>query len=61
MAGLNKIKKLIEFLYFEVITHLKESEGEQASLYKLFMHVLYEIESAIYFIKNLFLSKANEV
>jgi hypothetical protein len=61
MASLNKVKKLIDFLYFEFVFNLEALQGESASLYKLFMHVLYEIESAIYFIKDLFLAEADKV
>ena len=48
----------IEFLYFEFIRNLQGLQGDSASLYKLFLHVLYEIESAIYFIKDMFLVEA---
>lgn len=61
MTSLNKVKQLIDFLYFEFVFNLKALQGESAALYKLFMHVLYEIESAIYFIKDIFMAEGDKV
>ncbi len=61
MSSLNKVKQLIDFLYFEFVFNLKALQGESAALYKLFMHVLYEIESAIYFIKDIFMAESEKV
>jgi len=61
MLRLNKIKKLIEFLYFEFVFNLEALQGESATQYKLFMHILYEIESSIYFTKDLFIHEGDKV
>ena len=61
MNRLNNVKQLIESLYFEFVFNLEALYGESASQYKLFMHILYEIESAIYFSKDLFISECDKV
>jgi hypothetical protein len=52
--SLCKVKKTIDLLYHEFIMHLEE-KGEITHQYKLFLHVLYEVESAIVFFKDVFL------
>ncbi|MBM3455301.1 MAG: hypothetical protein FJX80_09165 [Bacteroidetes bacterium] len=61
MIRLNRVKQLIEFLYFEFVFNLEALQGESATQYKLFMHILYEIESAVYFTKDLFISESDKV
>ena len=36
-------------------------QGETEVLYKLFLHVLYEVETAIYFIKDMVLTEADKI
>jgi len=61
MESLHKVKRFIEFLYFEFIFTLEAQQGESQSYYKLFMHVLYEIESTLYFIKDVFHKESDKV
>ena len=54
MSSLIKVKELINFLYGWYFKNLQTSRDESAALKKLFMHVLYELEHAIHFIKDMF-------
>ncbi len=47
-----------ELLYHEFILSLDQLQGEISYYYKLFLHVLYEIETFVHFIKDtLFLER----
>ena len=50
--SLQKIKNILDHLYFEIKGNLERQQGEITYYYKLFLHILYEIESAIYFLKD---------
>lgn len=52
MNSLNKINHFFELLYHEFILSLDQLQGEISYYYKLFLHVLYEIESFVHFIKD---------
>ena len=54
LKSLRKIKDFLEHLYFEFKSNLEQQQGEITYFYKLFLHILYEIESAIYFLKDVF-------
>ncbi len=54
-----KVKKFLDVLYFEFISAVKVMYGAQN--FKLFLHVLYEIESVIYYMKDLFLSESDRL
>jgi hypothetical protein len=53
MDSLSKVRKLLDHLYFEFCLNL-EQQGEITYYYKLFLHVLYEVESAIYYLRDVF-------
>ena len=44
---------MLDHLYFEFMLNL-EQQGEITYYYKLFLHVLYEVESAIYYLRDVF-------
>ena len=48
-------------LYHEFILHLEERQGEITYYYKLFLHVLYEVESAIIFLKDVFMFEREKI
>jgi len=48
-------------LYHDIILHLEIRQGEITYYYKLFLHVLYEVESAIVFLKDVFLHEREKV
>lgn len=52
LSSLNKINHFFELLYHEFILSLDQLQGEISYYYKLFLHVLYEIESFVHFIKD---------
>ena len=53
MKSLCKVRKLLDHLYFELMLNL-EQQGEITYYYKLFLHVLYEVESSIYYLRDVF-------
>ena len=59
--SLVKMKAFLDFLYFEFIKTIEVMQVETSFYYKLFLHVLYEIESTIYFFKDVVLSQKNEI
>ena len=59
--SLVKMKAFLDFLYFEFIKKIEVMQVETSFYYKLFLHVLYEIESTIYFFKDVVLSQKNEI
>lgn len=61
MQSLAKTKSLIDFLYFEFISTLQVQQGEAKVFYKLFLHVLYEIETAVIFLKDMFIAEQKQV
>jgi len=54
MCSLKKIRDILDHLYFEFKSNLEIQQGEVTYYLKLFLHILYEIESAIYFLKDVF-------
>jgi hypothetical protein len=44
-----------------LIFTLEAQQGESRVFYKLFLHVLYEIETAVYFFKDLFQAEGDKV
>ena len=56
-----KIKAFLDFLYFEFISTIEVMQEETSFYYKLFLHVLYEIESTIYFLKDVVLSEQDRL
>jgi hypothetical protein len=56
-----KIKAFLDFLYFEFIYTIEVMLGETKFYYKLFLHVLYEFESTIYFFKDVVLSEQDKL
>jgi hypothetical protein len=61
LSSLCKIKNLIDMLYHEFIMHLEVRQGEITYYYKLFLHVLYEVESAVVFLKDVFMAERDKV
>lgn len=59
--SLLKIKNILDHLYFEIKSNLEQQQGEITYYYKLFLHILYEIESAIYFLKDVFHQEKDRV
>jgi hypothetical protein len=58
LNSLSKVHHYFELLYHEFILSLDQLQGEISYYYKLFLHVLYEIESFVHYIKDaLFLEK----
>ena len=55
--SLKRIKSVLEHLYYEFKGNLERQQGEISYYYKLFLHVVYEIESAIYYLKDVFLQE----
>ena len=55
LSSLDKISKFFELLYCEFILTLDGIQGEISYYYKLFLHVIYELESAVHYIKDVFL------
>ena len=53
LDSLSKVRNLIDHLYFEFMLNL-DQQGEVSYYYKLFLHVLYEIESAVYYLRDMF-------
>jgi hypothetical protein len=50
--SLTKINHFFELLYHEFILSLDQLQGEISYYYKLFLHVIYEIESFVHFMKD---------
>ena len=61
LRSMSKIKALLEHLYFEFKSNLEQQQGEITYFYKLFLHILYEIESAIYFLKDVFCTEKERI
>ena len=61
LSSLEKIIGFIEFLYFEFIFTLEAQQGELSAQYKLFLHVLYEIQTAVVFVKDVFWAESERV
>ena len=61
LDSLSKIKKVIEHLYFELKGNLEKQQGEITYYYKLFLHIVYEIETAIYYLKDVFLQEKDRI
>ena len=59
--SLVKMKAFLDFLYFEFIKKIEVMQVETSFYYKLFLHVLYEIESTIYFFKDVVLSEKDKL
>ena len=47
-----KINHFFELLYHEFILSLDQLQGEISYYYKLFLHVIYEIESFVHYMKD---------
>ena len=55
---MTKVNHFFELLYHEFILSLDQLQGEISYYYKLFLHVIYEIESFVHFMKDtLFLER----
>ena len=54
MQQLGVLKRFLGCLYFELIFTYEVQQGETAFFYKLFLHVLYEIESLLHFLRDVF-------
>lgn len=61
LDSLSKIKKVIEHLYFELKGNLEKQQGEITYYYKLFLHIVYEIETAIFYLKDVFLQEKDRI
>ena len=59
--SLRNIKALIDYLYFVFIQNLDVQQGETTHYYKLFLHVTYEVESAVYFLKDMITKEKDRV
>jgi len=58
LDSLTKVNHFFELLYHEFILSLDQLQGEISYYYKLFLHVIYEIESFVHFMKDtLFLER----
>lgn len=53
LGSLKKIKSYFELLYQEFILSLDHLQGEISYYYKLFLHVLYEVETFVHYMKDL--------
>lgn len=59
---MTKVNHFFELLYHEFILSLDQLQGEISYYYKLFLHVIYEIESFVHFMKDtLFLERERVV
>lgn len=52
LLSLKKVNHFFELLYHEFILSLDQQQGEISYFYKLFLHVIYELESAVHFLKD---------
>ena len=52
LESLNKVRAVLDHLYFELKCSLEVQQGEV--YIKLFLHILYEVESAIVYLKDVF-------
>lgn len=51
----------IDFLYLELTHTIELQQGETKTQYKLFLHILYEVESAFYYLNTLVLSERDKI
>jgi len=61
LQSIYKVKALIDYMYFELIYTLETQQGGCEMTYKLFLHVLYEIETAMYFLNDLFADEGERI
>ena len=61
LQSLRNIKALLNYLYFVFIQNLDVQQGETTHYYKLFLHVTYEVESAVYFLKDMLIKEREKV
>jgi len=55
------VKALIDFMYFELIYTFETQQGGCEMQYKLFLHVVYEIETSLYFLNDLFAAENERI
>ncbi len=61
MLSLEKIDHLFKLLYHEFMLNLDEKQGEISYYFKLFLHVIYEIESAVHYMKDKIFSEKDRI
>jgi hypothetical protein len=61
LTSLGKVNHFFELLYHEFILSLDQLQGEISYYYKLFLHVLYEIETFVHFIKDTLFLERNKI
>jgi hypothetical protein len=61
LQALKNIRILLNYLYFVFIQNLDVQQGDTTHYYKLFLHVMYEVESAIYFLKDMLFKEKDRI
>ena len=58
---MNNISNFFSLLYSELIISLKDIQGEISYYFKLFLHVVYELDSTVRFLKDVFQKEREKV
>ena len=61
LESLDNIKLIINYMYLVFIQNLDSKQGEITYYYKLFLHVVYEVESAVIFLKDIVFKEREKI
>jgi hypothetical protein len=61
LESLDSIKMIINYMYLVFIKNLDQKQGEITYYYKLFLHVVYEVETAVIFLKDIVFKEREKI
>lgn len=61
IRSMRRIDMFFKLLYHEFMINLDEQQGEIQYYYKLFLHVIYELESTVHYLKDIFFKEKEKL